>query len=66
MITQGTDGISRGTLKEGIGLGEAMLTFCPRGKSALDRSPSLVHWIKSWSVTDLEVQKIKKRKMGRI
>ena len=32
-----------------------MLTFCQWGKLALDCLPSLMHWIKSWPVTNLEV-----------
>ena len=55
MIAHGTNGVSQETLKEGIGLEEALPTFCPWGKLVLEQSPSLVHWIKSWSVTNLEV-----------
>ena len=29
MMAQGTDGVSRGSLKEGVALGEAMIHFCP-------------------------------------
>ena len=32
MIAQGTDGVSRGSLKEGVGVGKHMLEFCPWGK----------------------------------
>ena len=35
MMAQGTDGVSRGSLREGVGLGESMLKFCPWGESAL-------------------------------
>jgi len=45
MKSQGTDGISRGQLKEGVSVGDYMLTFCPWGKSALDRSGTLREWI---------------------
>ena len=55
MKSQGTDGISRGHLREGVSLGRAMLSYCPWGQSALDRSPSLREWIKSWTSPDLEV-----------
>ena len=41
MMAQGTDGLSRGQMHEGISLGDAMEHFCPWGKSALDRSPKL-------------------------
>ena len=46
MKSQGTDGISRGQLREGVSLGQAMLSFCPWGLSALERSPELLPWIK--------------------
>lgn len=55
MQAQGTDGISRGYLREGISLGEAMLKFCPWGQSALERSPSLVTWLKEVFGNDLEI-----------
>jgi len=45
MKLQGTDGISRGQLKEGISIGQYMLQFCPWGETALERSPSLKNWL---------------------
>ena len=45
MQSQGTDGISRGSLREGISLGQSMLKFCPWGLSALTRSTTLKEWI---------------------
>ena len=45
MKKQGTDGISRGQLTEGISIGEYMLNFCPWNESALDRSKDLKSWI---------------------
>jgi hypothetical protein len=48
MIAQGTDGCSRGVLLEGVMAGEDMLSFVDLGKSALDRSPTLLPWIQSW------------------
>jgi hypothetical protein len=57
MIAQGTDGLSRGDLSNGVMAGESMLSFVPLNKSALDRSPELGDWflsstggIASWSV----------------
>jgi len=47
MVYQGTDGISRGHLREGITVADMMLDFCPWHQSALERSPSLVNWINS-------------------
>ena len=48
MIAQGTDGLSRGDLGEGVMRGSAMLSFVPLHKSASDRSEALVDWITSW------------------
>ena len=45
MKIQGTDGISRGELKEGISIGQYMLQFCPWGKSCLERCDSLKEWL---------------------
>jgi len=45
MVKQGTDGISRGHLREGISIGEQMLSFCPWNISALDRSKNLTTWL---------------------
>ena len=48
MIAEGTDGISRGDAGEGAMLGQDMLDFVPLHLSAVDRSPKLVDWCKSW------------------
>jgi len=45
MVKQGTDGISRGHLREGISIGEQMLSFCPWNLSSLDRSKELKGWL---------------------
>ena len=55
MKKQGTDGISRGCLVEGVAVGQAMLNFCPWGKSALDRSPTLETWCRNTFSSKLEV-----------
>jgi len=47
MIAQGTDGLSRGSVDQGVGSGEAMTKFFPWGLSACQRSPRLETWIKS-------------------
>ena len=52
MIAQGTDGVSRGALGEGIMSGESMTSFIPIHLSALDRHPELIGWIKEWSGSD--------------
>ena len=49
MIAQGTDGLSRGDLLEGVLKGHSMLSFVPLHKSAVERQPSLSNWIESWS-----------------
>ena len=49
MIAQGTDGISRGDMYEGVLRGDSMLSHVPLGRSALERSPKLKEWIASWA-----------------
>jgi hypothetical protein len=48
MITQGSDGLSRGNLSEGVMRGEEMTSFIPLHLSALERSEALKVWIASW------------------
>ena len=48
MITQGSDGLSRGNLSEGVMRGEEMSSFIPLHLSALARSKELKIWITSW------------------
>ena len=57
MQVQGTDGISRGSLREGVSLGKSMLRFCPWSKSALERSPELKSWITAIIGPKLEILK---------
>jgi hypothetical protein len=47
MVAQGTDGVSRGHLKEGISTGII--------KSCIQQSWELLHWIKLWAGHNLEV-----------
>jgi hypothetical protein len=47
MKDQGTDGVSRGHLKEGIAIGDPMIKFIPFHKSALTSSLTLRAWLKS-------------------
>ena len=49
MMAQGTSGLSRGRLKEGVTLGETMIKFCPWGRSALDTEVNLKEQIQSWA-----------------
>jgi hypothetical protein len=48
MISQGTDGCSRGVLMEGVMAGRSMLSFVDLDKSAVTRCSSLLPWIRSW------------------
>lgn len=48
MKHQGTDGVSRGRLTEGITLSEAMITFCPWHIAPFTMCDSLADMIKSW------------------
>ena len=45
MIAQGSDGLSRGNLSEGIMGGMDMHSFVPIHKTALDRNPNLKEWL---------------------
>jgi hypothetical protein len=55
MIAQGTDGISRGEMNEGVAAGSPMLSFVPLHLSALDRVPCLGSWVKTWLGNDSEI-----------
>ena len=48
MIAQGTDGLSRGNLAEGVLTGVNILKFIPLNEKVFDRSPEFMDWIKSW------------------
>jgi len=55
MIAQGTDGCSRGSLMEGVMTGLDMLTFIDLSKTATERHPPLLNWIRGWTgCNDLE------------
>ena len=45
MISQGTDGLSRGDTAEGVMKGDAMLAFVPLHLSAVERSATLKPWL---------------------
>ena len=50
MIAQGTDGVSRGFLGQGVMDGAAMSAFLPIHLTAVERAPpSLVPWIRKWA-----------------
>ena len=48
MIGQGIDGLSRGSLYEGVMNGEPMLSLLPLRESVLKRSKPLGRWIEKW------------------
>jgi hypothetical protein len=48
MIAQGTDGLSRSYYTTGVMAGASMIDFIPLHLSAIDRSPSLLQWLRSW------------------
>jgi hypothetical protein len=48
MISQGTDGLSRGDFTEGVMAGQTMLQHVPLRLNALERQPGLLRWIASW------------------
>jgi hypothetical protein len=48
MIAQGTDGLSRGDLSEGVLQGFNFLDFVPLHKSALDHCAGIIPWCLSW------------------
>ena len=49
MIEQGTDALSRGNLCEGVLLRKNMLSFIQIAKTAIERSPLLLNWIREWT-----------------
>lgn len=49
MIAQGTDGLSRGLLMEGVMRGDRMLNFIDISKTAVDRHPPILEYIRLWA-----------------
>lgn len=45
MIQQGTDGLSRGCLTDGVMIGREMASFVPLHRHALERSKDLLSWL---------------------
>ena len=58
MKAQGANGASRGHLKEGVTIGEDMLSFVPLDKSCLERAPLLREWTRSWAGSRAELSLI--------
>jgi hypothetical protein len=55
MIGQGSDGLSRGNLTKGVMLGRTMTSYVPLSATALEQSPGLEMWIRTWAGLDLQV-----------
>ena len=55
MISQGTDGISRGALDQGVACGQRMLKHCPWGRTALEVSDTLLNTLNHWCDRKLKV-----------
>ena len=55
MIAQGTDGLSRGALNEGVMGGTPITDFLPFHLSAVERSPHLLDWIQTWGGAEAEL-----------
>ena len=56
MIEQGTDGLSRGMIYEGLlGARYNFLDYLPLNKSAISRYPKVLDWIRSWTPSYAEV-----------
>ena len=49
MIEQGTDGLSRGNLFEGVLTGKDMMSFIPINLSAIERQIEVLSWIRKWT-----------------
>lgn len=49
MITQGTDGLSRGDRNAGVMAGKSMLSFLPLHRTADEQSCELMPWVKTWA-----------------
>ena len=54
MIAQGSDGLSRGDLTEGVMTGGSMKSFVPTHLGALERSPIVKDWILEWAGASAE------------
>lgn len=49
MIAQGTDGLSRGLLLEGVLAGRDMLSFVDIAKTSAERQPAIMEYVRSWT-----------------
>ncbi len=58
MIAQGTDGLSRGIMLEGLVCGNDMLSFVDLSKTALERHQGVLDYVKSWLDSSLSSSKL--------
>ncbi len=58
MIAQGTDGLSKGIMLEGVVCGDDMLSFVDLSKTALDRHPGVINYVRSWLDVSLGSSKL--------
>jgi hypothetical protein len=58
MITKGMDGLSRGIMLEGVVKGEDMSSFVDLSKTALERHPALLEFVRSWTTPILGESKV--------
>ena len=59
MIEEGTDGLSRGNINEGVMTGKDILSYIPLHLSALERQKELTSWVLSWAATGEEANNYK-------
>ena len=55
MIAQGSDGLSRGNMAEGVMRGGKMKDFVPINETALDRHPDLLSWLNDLTGNECKV-----------
>jgi hypothetical protein len=55
MKGQGTDGVPRGELKEEVTAGKEMLSYISFHLNAIERSPAVDPWLRSWLGPNTEV-----------
>jgi hypothetical protein len=55
MKAQGTDGVSRGQLKEGVSVGESMLSFILFHLTSIECLPEVDCWLRSWLGASTEI-----------
>ncbi len=58
MIHQGTGGLSRGSLTEGVMQGHNFLDYVPLHLSALDQIPTICDWCVLWLPSTLNLQSL--------